>query len=222
MDSRQNSHPNSPGQIIRQARAAKGLSQQELADAVGISQPAVRKIEGGGTRKSRYFPKIAQVLDIPLARIDASLTERPQTPAAGAGSRAIAFDFPVRGSVEGGPGQLIITEDPVDYVERPPQLAQAEDAYGVYVTGTSMEPEYRPGDLAYVHPHLPIVADEVYVFYSEADGEARATIKHLRRATPDKWYVTQHNPPDSAPKDFVLSRKEWQRAHRVLGRFRPR
>jgi hypothetical protein len=36
---------------------------------------------------------------------------------------------------------------------------------------------------------------EVHVFYSELQGEARATIKHLRRATATEWLVTQHNPP---------------------------
>ena len=45
------------------------------------------------------------------------------------------------------------------------------------------------------------------------------TIKFLRRATPDKWQVSQHNPPEGAAKDFALSRKEWQWAHRVIGKY---
>lgn len=211
-----------PGEIIRRKREAKGWSQDKLGTEVGISQEAVVKIENGKTRKSKYFPNIAQVLDIPLNDIDASLAAAPRTKQVAADDTRPPANFPIRGSVEGGPGQIIISNDPVDYVERPPQLAQAGDAYGLLITGTSMEPEYRPGDTAYVHPHLPIVGNEVYVFYAESDGEARATIKHLRKATPDKWFVSQHNPPDGGPKDFVLLRREWQTAHRVLGRFRPR
>jgi hypothetical protein len=64
-----------------------------------------------------------------------------------------------------------------------------------------------------------VIGGEVYVFYAEKAGEARATIKHLRRAAAEKWLVSQWNPPAGQERDFALSRKEWQSAHRVIGKY---
>jgi phage repressor protein C with HTH and peptisase S24 domain len=82
-----------------------------------------------------------------------------------------------------------------------------------------MEPEFRQGDIALVNPHLPVVADAAYIFIADQPGSTRATIKWLRRMTGDKWFVTQHNPPPGQHKDFMLSRKEWQRAEKVIGKY---
>lgn len=128
-------------------------------------------------------------------------------------------DFPVYASAEGGPGEIIRSTDPVDWVPRPAPVASVRGAYGLLITGESMFPEYQAGETAIVDPNLPVVGAAVYVFYAERDGEARATIKHLRRAAGDSWHVKQWNPPDGAKADFTLSRKEWAKAHRVLGKY---
>ncbi len=70
-----------------------------------------------------------------------------------------------------------------------------------------------------VDPYLPVIANEVYVFYGERDGESRATIKHLRRAIVDAWQVRQWNPPDGMKPDFALPRRDWPKAHRVIGKY---
>jgi phage repressor protein C with HTH and peptisase S24 domain len=107
----------------------------------------------------------------------------------------------------------------VDFMARPAPLIHVRDSYGLLITGTSMEPEYRQGDTALVNPHLPVIQGEVYIFYAEKAGEARATIKYLRRVSADKWLLSQHNPPDGMAKDFTLARREWQWAHRVIGKY---
>lgn len=43
-----------PGEIIRRAREAKGWSQRELSGRIGISQPAIKKIEAGETTQSKF------------------------------------------------------------------------------------------------------------------------------------------------------------------------
>ena len=206
-----------PGEIIREAREKRDWSQKRLGDLVGISQPAVKKIEAGETLHSKFLPKIAQVLGLDLSTLDASL--QPQRTEA---ERPFVTegrpDFPVYSSAEGGPGEIIRSTDPVDFIPRPSHLVHVRDAYGLIVTGNSMAPEYKNGETATVEPHMPIVFDEVYVFYAEKDGEARATIKHLRRVTAEKWLVSQHNPPDGMAKDFALSKSEWGVAHRVTGK----
>lgn len=206
-----------PGQLIKQRREAKGWSQAELGRLVGISQPAIKKIEDGDTSNSRFLPRVAAFLDIPLNDLDPSMSTPSETIPA---KRLMGEqDFPIHASAEGGPGQIIVSSDAVDWVPRPAPLAHVPGSYGLLVSGTSMEPEYRPGDTALVNPHLPIIGDEVYIFYAERHGEGRATIKHLRRQAPDAWHVSQWNPPDGGKKDFTLPRREWQWAHRVLGKY---
>ncbi len=210
-----------PGEIIKEAREKRGWSQKELAGRVGVSQVAITKIEApDGTAKSKFLPKIAQVLDLDLALLDPSLSSQPIPPSI---QRPFVTDgrpdFKVYSSAEGGPGEIIRSTDPVDFIPRPTHLIHVRDAYGLLVTGDSMWPEYKSGQMAIVEPSLAVIPDEVYIFYAERDGEARATIKHLRRATADRWLVLQHNPPDGGSKDFSLSRKEWGIAHRVTGKY---
>jgi transcriptional regulator with XRE-family HTH domain len=57
------------GERIRMARKARGLSQAGLGKAVGISQPAVRKIESGKTVRSRYLQDVADYLGIEHAEV---------------------------------------------------------------------------------------------------------------------------------------------------------
>jgi transcriptional regulator with XRE-family HTH domain len=211
-----------PGEIIRRRREELGWSQAQLGNRVGISQPAIRKIEAGDSRHSKFLPKVAQVLGIPLVDLDASLSGVvvPPAPEAAPPPRILGErDFPVHASAEGGPGQIIVSHDAVDFMARPAPLIHARDSYGLLITGTSMEPEYRQGDTALVNPYLPVIPGEVYIFYAEKEGEARATIKYLRRATADRWLLSQHNPPDGMGKDFALARKDWQWAHRVIGKY---
>ena len=114
--------------------------------------------------------------------------------------------------------EFIRSTDPIDFIPRPAPVAHVREAYGLVITGESMVPEYKPGETALINPLLPVMGGEVHVFYSDLQGEARATIKHLRRATATEWLVTQHNPPKGKPKEFSLSRKEWHTAHRVFGK----
>jgi transcriptional regulator with XRE-family HTH domain len=209
-----------PGEIIRRKREELGWSQAQLGNRVGISQPAIKKIEAGDSRHSKFLPKIAQVLAIPLSDLDLSLSGVVGAPEVVPPARILGErNFPVHASAEGGPGQIIVSHDAVDFMARPAPLIHVRDSYGLLITGTSMEPEYRQGDTALVDPHLPVIQGEVYIFYAEKAGEARATIKYLRRATTDKWLLSQHNPPDGLPKDFTLTRREWQWAHRVIGKY---
>jgi len=208
-----------PGEAIRFARERKGWSQADLARRVGCTQVAIKKIESGETRQSKYLPRIASELGLDVADLDPDADKRGRANL----SDAVpieqlvrrAADFPVYAAAEGGPGEIIVGSDPVDWQPRPQRLANVRDAYGLYIIGESMVPEYRPGDVALINPALPQIGGEVYIFYADRAGEARATIKHLRRATTDKWLVSQHN----KPRDFELSRKEWQWAHRVIGKY---
>lgn len=52
------------GERIRMAREAKGLTQKELADAVGMSQPALYNTESGRNKSSTKIVDFASVLGV--------------------------------------------------------------------------------------------------------------------------------------------------------------
>jgi transcriptional regulator with XRE-family HTH domain len=57
------------GQNIRVFRTARGLSQTELGDAVGVSLQQVQEFEDGRNRVgSRRLFEIAEVLGVPIGR----------------------------------------------------------------------------------------------------------------------------------------------------------
>lgn len=128
-------------------------------------------------------------------------------------------DLPVFGTAQGGDGALIITDRPVDWELRPDFLARVEDAYGIIVTGDSMDPECKNGSTAIVNPHLPQRNGDTCIFRSHADdGTVHAIVKQLTRFTDTTWYIHQHNPK----KDYTLKRSEWQVCHVVVGNYNRR
>src|ERR1700692_3187630 len=115
--------PMEPGEIIRRRREELGWSQAQLGNRVGISQPAIKKIEAGDSRHSKFLPKIAQILAIPLSDLDLSLSRVVAAPESVPAARGLGErHFPVHASAEGGPAQIIVSQEPVDFMARPAPL----------------------------------------------------------------------------------------------------
>lgn len=208
------------GAKIKMAREAANLSQDDLAARAGCQQPTIDRLENDRVKNSRFLPKIAAVLSKPLSYFDAELAGADIPPLTTVTQPLLGErNLPVHAAAEGGGGTMVLTSDPVDYVRRPEPLANVRDAYGIIVVGDSMEPAFEPGDMLLVHPHLPPQPGKDVVLYAQRDGETRATVKRLRRATPDAWHLIQHNPPKGGKREFVLSRKEWQTCHLVVGKY---
>jgi len=207
--------PQEIGEQVLEAMSRRGLSQEALAELVGVGQSTIsRIIKGEFKRMPSEMLAICTVLDLPIPELDGKRAQRSIGPLLPAHAIIGTRDFPVYASAEGGNGEIIRSIEPIDFIPRPGPVAHVKEAYGLLITGTSMVPEYKPGETALVNPKLPIVAEEVYIFYAELHGEARASIKHLRRPTEKTWLVSQHNPP----REFSLDRREWQWVHRVFGK----
>lgn len=204
-----------PGEQIRMKREARGWSQVELGRQVGISQPAIKKIEDGETRQSKFLPRIAAVLELSLNDLDPGMGRSPNEIIPKEQMQESGRDFPIHAVAEGGAGTIIVDSAPVDWVPRPSPVARVPRAYGILIVGESMVPEFKPGETALVNPNLPVISGEIYIFYKEKEGEATASIKELRRATGTEWQVAQHNPK----REFRLSRHDWKWAHRVIGKY---
>lgn len=208
------------GQLIRSAREELGWSQGVLGKKVGSNQQTIGKIEKGIIAESSLLPKIAAILEIDLKLLipDIAQPNGPKTLIPEREFRGDVEDLPIHVATEGGPGEIIVSTDPISWVLRPTPLANVTGAYGIIVVGESMVPEFEPGDVALLNPHLPALAGHPYVFYAEGDGETRATIKRLVRVANSFWHVRQWNPPRGQKAEFTLSRKEWGKAHRVVSK----
>lgn len=125
-------------------------------------------------------------------------------------------DLPILGKAVGGDGGCFeINGEVVDYARRLPRLMGVKEAYGVYVYGGSMSPWRKEGEIACVHPNVPVrVGDYVVVqIRPDHEGDApRAYVKQLVRRTEADLILSQLDPAKefSVPMATVLS------IHRII------
>ena len=100
-------------------------------------------------------------------------------------------DLPVYGHIEAGQDILMLNDDVIDYADRPPQLENVDNAFGLYVHGSSMEPRYFPRELLHVHPGIPPKAGD-FVVVKLNDGEA--LVKQLVKMDKKSIVLNQFNP----------------------------
>lgn len=211
---------------------AMGKSPRSLSLAVSKSPDTVRDILRGKTETPRgtTLAALAAALDVSSEWL-LGLDDSPAPKAGGNADKAnggekqlpvlqprttMPTDVPVRGTVAGSfaKGAFQLTEDPVDWVRRPPALTGARDIYAVFIEGTSMIPEHRPGDLRFVNPHRPPrVGDSVIVqSRTHENAHIEATIGHLHRVTATHLEIGKLNPVSEVKisRDMVIA------VHKVL------
>ena len=119
--------------------------------------------------------------------------------------------LPVLGRAQGGnEGNLVIEENPIDWTFRPADLQGVNDAFSVFVSGDSMLPKYKNGDLAYVHPDKALRKNR---FVLVETHEHKGFIKQFVCWREDKLIVRQFNPA----KDIVIEKKDILRVMLVIG-----
>jgi phage repressor protein C with HTH and peptisase S24 domain len=125
--------------------------------------------------------------------------------------------LPVFSGAVGGPGKLIVSSDFVDHMPMPAALAGVTGAYGLIIDGSSMNPEYWEGDVAWVNPHLKPARGRNHIFFHTPPGgeDAEAIIKRLNGWNDREWDLEQWNPHTQ----FKESRKIWPICHRVVGKY---
>jgi phage repressor protein C with HTH and peptisase S24 domain len=219
------------GDRIRLARRAAGLKQHELAKHFDVARVSVTQWEAGKTRPDPdKLPALAVVLKVSLPWLMEGVGDPPKaraqepdtfTPQIIPGAELVGDrDFPIYAATAGGDGHMIVTTDVIERVRRPANLEGVTGAYGILITGNSMAPAYRHGDMALIHPGLQPLNDEVHVFYDHdpKTGEGESMIKNLLSYTADKWRLEQFNPE----RKFSVDRVDWPICHRVVGKYNRR
>lgn len=149
--------------------------------------------------------KAIGLTEIELRAPDALTTRRDNTgensapaPNARLGSGVSGFArIPIRGQGMGGKDGALIFNGDVNMgdVLAPPALANVSGAYAAYVVGDSMKERYRDGEIAYVHPFLPVKKGDGCVV--QMDNEAGERVGFVKQfvSRDDKWVkVLQFNP----------------------------
>lgn len=113
----------------------------------------------------------------------------------------------------------------LDYLPRPPTVADDPEAYAVEIMGDSMAPRFKPGERVPVSPKVPVrIGDDVVVQLnngqedegSDVAGEVTMVlIKELVKRTSEYVDLLQHNPQ----KIFRVPMKRVRHMHRVKGRL---
>ena len=210
------------GEIVRIRREEKGLSQPQLAKLLGIRQQTLSNLENGLLKKPpSYILRLIDVLEIdprelpeiknlalqqardqsstnvvPLTKIQPNVgnfVAEPPSP------RRMPKDVPVYGTAVGGAsGAFHLNGEVIDYLRRPPGVADVVGLFAVYVQGDSMWPRYEAGDPVYCHPKRPAKnGDDVVVELHGRDGEpGDCFVKRLKNRTPTKLILGQFNPAD--------------------------
>lgn len=211
------------------------LSEYEWADKAGLNRGwfnDIKKAPDASPRTSNINKALAaiglSIVDLygGVRRSEATAAEAPFNPG------ELPRDVPVLGTAagaeldveEGGKAlkieKTLVEAEPVAYARRPPAMARNRKIYALFITGTSMEHRFRPGDLVYVDPRrAPHVGEDVVVqLIAEARADAdpaevvSVLVKQLVRTTASHYELTQHNPPLT----FRIAKAQVAEIHRII------
>jgi phage repressor protein C with HTH and peptisase S24 domain len=212
---------------IRQQIEQKELSLEAAAKAAGLDRGYFQKMfeRPNASPRGETLTKIAAALGVTVEWLVTG-NDSPAAPAIKSDVRPatapiprhveMAKDVPVLGTAAGSHlrGAFQIESSIIDYVRRPPSLAAARDIYALYVEGTSMEPQFNPGDLVYIHPHKPPrIGDAIVVQARNAEHDpVEATIGVFMGRSTEFVSIGKHNPKAKVdlPRQFVMA------IHKVL------
>lgn len=205
---------------LKTLREKRNWTHDEAAERMGVSRGHFIKLERGERNlnartidlAAKAFGVASTVIlgeaELPASTLPTNFTPPPEF----LGAR----DLPVYAAVEGGPGQMVVSTDPIELVPRPWYLRNVKDGYAVLVVGDSMDPAFEAGDMAVVNPRLaPLRGTDVILVAHEDEGAFTATIKRLLSWSAKDWHLRQFNPR----KDYTLPKREWPKALRVVGKY---
>jgi transcriptional regulator with XRE-family HTH domain len=164
------------GEVIRANRKAKGLSQQQLADILGVSKNSVSKYEKGGG----YDYEVAEK----MARCFGLQTETLWMPDKLQESKPEVFNTKPKGiayyNMEASAGPIEMFQDDSEIAEQISIPGFQDCDIAINVWGDSMYPHYRAGNMIIckeVFDKGLIAYGEVYLVIT---SEFR-TIKYIRK-----------------------------------------
>ncbi|MEZ2131880.1 MULTISPECIES: XRE family transcriptional regulator [unclassified Sinorhizobium] len=198
---------------LRELRERQGLSQQQLAELAGTSQPQIKRLETGDRKLTKeWAERLAPHLQ---ASPEVILFEREESPSSEGVSNAVQFyelpnarigdklvgqgrKIPVYGQAVGGvDGEFIMNGTVLYEVLAPPVLSHISEAYAVSVSGDSMYPRYEDGEICFVDPKRRVKKGDYVIAQVrlEDGGPLLAYVKKFVRHNAAELVLEQFNPP---------------------------
>jgi phage repressor protein C with HTH and peptisase S24 domain len=166
------------------SRMLKGERQMKLAEAVriaaflGISQDDVLRHADAEAQNTGPMPPLRR------GRPPRAATEPHTRPAS-------VEPIPISCIANAGDG-LFLSQGPIGYTARPPNLSGVRDGYAVYMVGDAMQPRYEQGWLLHVNPFKPPSRGRDVVVLKHGDA---VVIGQFVSWQADVLVLRQLNPP---------------------------
>ncbi len=209
------------GESLFRALVGKGsppISGNEVLSLVHM--PSVRRHSGPDDELPAVIPAVADELENEIEQVEVMPTLKGQPKDVPVYASALAADLQF--DVDGGPPQVVEQtlfqmNEVVTHTRRPPGISSTK-VYALYVSGSSMEPRYRPGDPVFVDPlKPPAIGDDVIVqLYApndeSGDDIVAGLIKTLVKRTGAYLELEQYRPEIR----FRVPMERVARIHRVI------
>ena len=223
------------GDALRKGRETKGLSQQQVADALRVSRAAVGQWERGtNAPATARLIEACRLLDLDIVQVTGGAVKLEPAERYGdnfpAGTMAVidrrhdtqllldmpqAEGFPVYGMrILNDRGDVRLDGAPIEYRRRIPTLSRLSSLYGVYVTTATMSPRFEVGELALVSGARPAkVGDYVLLEIEGYEGQEVWRLGRLSGRGSDHVQIEQFSPAmlETIPLSNIRA------IHRILG-----
>ena len=160
---------NTFGDKLRQAMEKEGITATELSEKTGISKSTIsRYLSGGYIAKQKNLLKLSLALHVEPKFLFSDAVEELD-------ANLKVYSIPIEGKVLAGP-PIDAIENITDYIRVTNPAAADGSYYALHVTGASMEPEMREGDLVIVHKQDYFDSGDICIVLVNGD---EATVKKV-------------------------------------------
>lgn len=154
---------------LKSARKAKGLTQIEVAEYIGLAQSSYSAWESGKTKiDDASLKRLAELFEVSvdylLGRVSGPNRRRVRVPVLG----SVAAGIPIEA-----------IEDVIDYEDLDADVFGDGEYFGLQVKGHSMEPKISDGDVVIVRRQEDVESGEIAVVLVNGD---EATVKRIKKA----------------------------------------
>lgn len=167
------------GDTIKTLRKQQKVTQQELANILGVTQQAVGKWEKGNSQPdTETLLKLAQYFGVSTdVLLGTQVLENKLEPVSAKFLQQFAPEnqVPIVGTVRAGYGALALEED---FGTEPANVKDPQNYFYLLVKGDSMEPRIQDGDLALVRKQQVLEDGDLGVVVF---GENEGTLKRFLR-----------------------------------------
>jgi SOS-response transcriptional repressor LexA len=180
-------------EAIKRARMEKGMSQKDLAQAIGVAQTNVSQWERGGTRpKARNLKRLSEVLEQSVGYFLGEEDHGPGIPSGASGTRPSGEMRPVADTEMVPLLTTIPMGDPWEAIEVTDEFVRTTPAeaagcnFAIKVVGNSMWPFFWDGDMVGVK--LQQAAEDRQVVVARLES-GETTLKMFRQdsLTGEAW-----------------------------------